>query len=130
MKRMIVNDEPRSYRVKWEIDIEAMSPQHAAMEIAKQHFNHRVAYHLPDTACVFEVLGYRCKQGDTWHEQTEDTVDLSKMAADMSAADLRELYGIEGHPTLTLSAWKNRAINGGTLDGYWEWMRKEIGKAE
>ena len=37
MKKMILNDEPRAYRVRWEFDIASTSPQHAAREVAQMH---------------------------------------------------------------------------------------------
>lgn len=126
MNRMIINDEPRAYRVRWEFDIASTSPQHAARGVAQMFFNHQIQQGRPDSPCTFDVLGYRCKQGETWLEETQDKVNLYSMGADMSAESLQELYGYEGHPVYGMTKWQSEVLNHTTVEGYWGWLRQKI----
>lgn len=61
-----------SYRVTWEVDVEAESPEDAARQVAKTYFQDRIANGEVDTSCVFDVEPMDKSQGPF-------TVDLAKL---------------------------------------------------
>lgn len=126
MKQLIIHNEERTYRVRWEQDIKALSAPHAARQAAQMHFNHQVMSGKQGAACTFDVLGYRCQQKGVWHEETSDRVNLTTLGADMSVDDLREVYGIAGHPVFDPTVWKSQVLNGTTWEGYWGWLATKL----
>lgn len=45
----------KTYRVTWEVDVEAETPQEAAKLAAQTYFQDRIANGEAETSCVFEV---------------------------------------------------------------------------
>lgn len=111
------------YRVSWETDAEAETPQQAAMQVAKAYFQKHIADGQSQSACVFRV---RVSSLTADKPGQAVIVDLSTMSFGLGAEELRELYGMMGHPLFPTTTWRHEATHNMTLLGYWEWLVEKV----
>jgi hypothetical protein len=113
-------DEPmeRSYRVAWEVDVEATSAEEAALKVAGSYFRKGLEHGKPGTACVFEVTPAQ-QDGD----HLPETVDLAKIGDwSKTAGQLKAKYGVGGCPHAPLTRWRSEVLHECETRGYWDWV--------
>lgn len=107
------------FKVIWEIDVEAETPAAAALEVARAHFQDRIAKGLTGTACCFDVI-------EVGTGLPPFVIDLSVAAQGLTAPELQELYGMAGHPRYHWQFWRDAVSNQETTAGYWEWVHDKL----
>lgn len=105
------------FKVSWEVDQEAETPAAAALSVARQYFQERIARGISGNACVFTV---------TEPNVPAYTVDLSVADEDLSASELQELYGYAGHPRFPWQHWREQVSCEDTVLGYWDWVQHKV----
>lgn len=106
-----------NFKVSWEVDQEAETPAAAALLVARQYFQERIARGISGSACVFTV---------TEPNVPAYTVDLSVADEDLSASELQELYGYAGHPRFPWQRWRDLVADQATVLGYWDWVQGRV----
>lgn len=108
------------FKVVWEVDQDAETPAEAALLVAREYFKERIARGVVGSACVFQVVEPNVPPY---------LIDLSLADQGLTATELRELYGFQGHPRYHYTFWRQEVADQSTVLGYWEWVQHKVEEA-
>lgn len=104
------------FNVSWSVDMLAGSAEEAAVKVAMQYFQPRIAQGESGSACVFYVTNSKslvCK------------VDLASYVQQIPAEQLDSIFGYE-HPSYLRETWRDLVQECETVSGYWTWVQHQL----
>lgn len=112
MAKQVKNET--EYTVSWKVEEYADSPEEAALKVAKEYFQPRIAHGVPGTACVFTI----------------DSIDypIDRILPDLSPQDMANHFDHNEHPGYPRRNWRDEVERDHTLLGYWAWVSHELGE--
>lgn len=108
-----------NFKVIWQVDQEAETPAAAALAVAREYFQERIARGLVGSSCCFDVI-------EEGANLPPFVVDLSEADQGLTGPELQEMYGMEGHPRYHWTYWRSEVGEQQTVLGYWDWVQHAI----